>query len=285
MASVRESVATSPVVSLLDGTYIPYVPPRAYALTDEKEGWIREALYCALHLVDAGLIGAGDPLATWVLHDLEDRIYFSEVSGRTPAKSKMTLEDYWFSFGGFNPQPNLLDNAIAYLKRGQSANFVRAFMNIYSSEIYPDTVCFSECGQPYAQGAGPVYKTPDESKYIQYMRQMLLLEMGDDLVIGRGIPRAWMADGKTVEFKNAPTYFGPMSLKFKSGAKQGRITADISLPSRNPAKRALISFRHPEGKKIKSVTVNGRAWQDFDPAKDEVTLPGTSGKVTVVAEY
>ena len=285
LASVRESVATSPVVRLLDGSYVPYVPPRAYALTDQKEGWIREALYCALHLVDAGLIHYQDNMASWILHDLEDRIFFSDVSGQPPEKMKMTLDEYWFTFGGYNPQPNLLDNAIAYLKRNQSANFVRAFMNIYSASIYPDTVCFSECVPPFAAGGGPVYKTPDESKFIQYMRQMLILEMGNELAVGRGIPRAWMEDGRIVELRDAPTYFGPMSVKYESHADSGIIKAQISLPSRNPAERALISFRHPKARPIKSVTVNGRPWFDFDPTSGEVSVPGSWRDVTVTASY
>ena len=282
MASVRESVATSPVVKLMDGSYIPYVPHRPYVLTDQKEGWIREALYCALHLESAGLIKPNDPMTTWVLNDLEDRIYMSDASGKTPEESKRTLEDYWFSLSGYNPQPNLLDNPTAYLQRGQIPNFVRAFFNIFSASLHPDTVCFAEGCPPYASGGCCVYKTPDESKFIQTMRQMLVMEMGDDLWIGRGVPKSWMADGKYVEFNDAASFFGPVSLKITSEVSKGRIVATVNLPRRNPPKLAHICFRHPEGKKVKSVTVNGKAWKLFD-AEGVVTVPGRIGKVNVVA--
>jgi len=57
------------------------------------------------------------------------------------------------------------------------------------------------------------------------------------------------------------------------------------LPSRNPAERALISFRHPKARPIKSVTVNGRPWFDFDPTSGEVSVPGSWRDVTVTASY
>ncbi|MDO8683554.1 MAG: hypothetical protein Q7N50_08740 [Armatimonadota bacterium] len=290
MTSLREATATCPVVKLLDGSYIPFVPDRAYVLTDRNEGWIREALYSTLHLVNCGLIAPDDHLTTWLLQDLEDRIFLSEESGPGSGRIK-DLKAQFFSLGGFNPQPNLLDNSIAYLKRGQIPNFVRAFFNIFSASIYPDTICFSEVVPPFADGAsspdeaGPLYKTPDESKFIQFMRQMLVLEMGSDLYIGRGVPKAWMADGKSVVLRDAATYFGPMSVKITSFAAKDVISAWISLPARNPAKVAKLILRHPDGKELKAVTVNGRPWKDFDPASETVTLPGGMGKVQVVASY
>lgn len=285
MASVREATATSPVVQLLDGSYVPYVPPRAYALTDRKEGWIREALYCALHLVDCGLTEADSPLAEWVLQALEDRIFLSEESGVPPERMGMSLEDFFFTFGGYNPQPNLLDTSIAYLKRGQPAHFVRAFFNIFAGSIHPDMVCFSECAAPYSMTGYPLYKTPDESKFIQYMRQMLILEMGPDILIGAGVPLAWTEDGKSVELRNAGTYFGPMNVKIGSAAAQGSISADIDLPTRNRPRQARVFLRHPEGRPIKSVTVNGRSWDEFDAGRGCVTIPGDLGKADIVARF
>ena len=285
MTSVRESAARSPVVRLLDGSYVPYVPSRTYALTDRSEGWIREALYCSLHLLDAGLVRPDDPVVTWILNTLEDRIFMSEESGFGPDDRLTDPKAQFFSWGGFNPQPNLLDTSIAYLKRNQPANFLRAFYNTYAGSVYRDMECFAEWVPSFGQGGGPLYKTPDESKFIQWMRQMLVLEMGGDLYIGRGVPRAWMTDGKKIEFRHAATHFGPMDLKIVSHAADGEIVADVNLPSRRPAKSAHVTLRHPEGKPIASVKVNGKVWTDFDPATGEIHLPGHSGKVRIVARY
>ncbi len=284
LASVRESAATSPVVRLLDGTYVPFVPPRADALTDRKEGWIREALYCALHLVDAGLVPPDDPLASWVLHGLEDRIFMSSESGYGPEDGLTDPRTQFFSYGGFNPQPNLLDNSIAYLKRGQVPNFLRAFWNTYGISIYPDVQCFAE-SVSFGMGGSPLYKTPDECKFIQWMRQMLVLETGDVLHLAPGVPRAWMEDGKVILLKEAPTYFGPLDMKIESASDTGRITADLSLPTRNPPKSVVLHLRHPNAKPIQSVTINANASDTFDPAAGTITLPADAGNVTVVAAY
>jgi len=47
-----------------------------------------------------------------------------------------------------------------------------------------------------------------------------------------------------------------------------------------------VRFRHPEEKPIRSVTVNGATWSDFDPAQGDIRLPGAMpGKVEVEARY
>ncbi|MBI4580514.1 MAG: hypothetical protein HY718_12475 [Planctomycetes bacterium] len=284
MASVRESAAISPVVRLLDGTYIPYVPPRAYVLTDRKEGWIREALYCSLHLLDGGLVEPDDVLVTWILNDLEDRIFMSDESGYGPDDGLKDPRAQFFCYGGVNPQPNLLDNSIAYLKRGQVPNFLRAFFNTYAISIYPDVVCFAE-SVTFGKGGGPLYKTPDECKFIQWMRLMLVMEMRDRLYLGRGVPRAWMADGKTVRLMDAPTYFGPLDLEITSAAASGEIRADVNLPSRNPARRVYLSLHHPDGKLLRSATAYGTDCPIVDVREGLVQLPVTTGRVRVVARY
>ncbi len=284
-ASVREAAATDPVVQLLDGTYAPFVPARPYVLTDRKEGWIREALYSSLHLVDAGLIEPDDQMATWILNELEDRIFMSEESGYGPRRGLKNPREQFFTFGGFNPQPNLLSTPLVYLQRGQVPNFVRGFINTFAVSYYSDTCSFIEALLTFGEGASPMYKTPDESRFIQTMRQMLVLEMGDKLYLGRGVPRAWMAAGKTVEFKHAPTYFGPVSLKITPSDDARAIRAELELPTRNPPKTSVVSLRHVDGRKIASVRVNDRDWSQFDPSSDMVTLPNDTPKVVVVAKY
>jgi hypothetical protein len=284
-ASVREAVATSPAVRLLDGTYVPYVPPRPYVLTDRKEGWIRESLYCALHLVDAGLIAPGEPMADWILHDLEDRIFMSEESGYGPRHGLSNPREQFFSLGGFNPQPNLLSTPLVYLQRGQVNNFLRGFFNTFAVSYYPDTCSFIEALLTFGQGHSPMYKTPDESRFIQTMRQMLVLEMDDCLYLGRGVPRAWMTPGKTVEIRKAATHFGPVSLKITCTADTGTIRAQVELPTRNPPRATYLSIRHPQGRRIRSIQMNGEEWVRFDAAAESIELPAQQSNVLVNAEY
>lgn len=55
-AAAREAATRSAAVPLRDGMYIPYVPSRVYQWRHLTEGWIREALYCALHLAAAEVV-------------------------------------------------------------------------------------------------------------------------------------------------------------------------------------------------------------------------------------
>jgi hypothetical protein len=57
-----------------------------------------------------------------------------------------------------------------------------------------------------------------------------------------------------------------------SHAASGLLTASIELPKRRPMKRLIVRFRHPEAKPVRSVTVNGRNWTDFDVQKEWVVI-------------
>jgi hypothetical protein len=208
----------------------------------------------------------------------------SSESGYGPEDGHTNPREQFFSYGGFNPQPNLLDNSIAYLRRGQVPHFLRAFWNTYGISIYPDIQCFAEACS-YGMGGGPLYKTPDESKFIRWMRLMLVMEMGDDLWLGRGVPKAWMANGKTVELRRAPTYFGPMDLKITSAVAGGEIRAEIRPPRRDPPKSIRLFLRHPDGAAIKSVKVNGETWSQFSAATGALDLVPGNDALTIIARY
>ncbi|MBI3910220.1 MAG: hypothetical protein HY320_04720 [Armatimonadetes bacterium] len=281
LASVKESLATSPVVRLKDGTYVPYVPPRAYVLTHLVEGWIRESLYPALHLLDGNLVEPRHPLVTWLLQDLEDNIFLSKESGYGVADQAACF----FDFGGFTLQPNLLSNAMAHLRRDEIPHFLRVFYNTCSTSLYPDTMCFAEWVSDYGRGGGPLYKTPDECRFVQFMRNLLVFEEGGTLNLGMGVPRAWMTDGKVIRIEKAATCFGPMAMTITSHASEGTITASLVLPSRNPPARTFLRLRHPEGRPMRRVTVNGKDWQRFEAAKERITLPGGITRAEVIASF
>ena len=59
-----------------------------------------------------------------------------------------------------------------------------------------------------------------------------------------------------------------MAYEIVSDVDHGKITATVEMPSRNPPKSVLLRFRHPKASPIKSVTVNGKPWTDFDPVKE-----------------
>jgi len=281
LESVRESIAGAPVVQLKDGTWIPYVPPRTRVLTHRKEGWIREGLYPALHLLDGELVEPAHRVVEWMLQDLEDNIFLSQESGYAVQDQRAAF----FDFGGINLQPCLCPNAMAHLRRDEVPHFIRVFYNTFWASFYTDTVCFAEWVPHFGRGGGPLYKTPDECKFVQFIRNALVYEEGSELRIGMGVPRRWMRDGQEARLERGGTFFGTISLLIRSHAAEGRIEASLDLPSRNPAASAVLRLRHPDGLPMKRVTVNSREHAAFDSARELITLPVTSGKVDVTAYF
>ena len=63
------------------------------------------------------------------------------------------------------------------------------------------------------------------------------------------------------------------------------IEAEIDPPNRQAPREIVIRLRHPEGKRIRSVTVNGKAHVDFDPATEIVRIKPSSGRIITRASY
>ncbi len=91
--------------------------------------------------------------------------------------------------------------------------------------------------------------------------------------------------GKKITVKNAPTNFGTLAYEIVSDVQNGKVRATVALPSRNPPRAVLLRLRHPTQALIKSVTVNGRPWTDFDAAKELIRLHDLQGTVQVEAVY
>jgi len=117
-------------------------------------------------------------------------------------------------------------------------------------------------------------------------RTMLVQERGNELWLAPFVTNSWLKDGMTVAVRNAPTHFGPVSYRVQSSAAAGAIEAVIEPPRDNQPSRLVLRLRHPEGKPIRNVTVNGRRHRDFDPLREAITLlPSAEGKITVRAAY
>ena len=284
-ARVREAATQAAAVQLRDGNFIPYVPSRVFQWRHLTEGWIREALYCALHLATAEVLVCSDPLISWMLDDLEDNIFFSEQSGYNVTGCRQS----WFEHGGVTLQPCLLDTPIVYLARDEIPAALRAFWNTYALLIYPDTQCFAEWAPGFGRGGGPVYKTSDESRFIMWLRQLLIWENGDQLWFGRAVPREWLEDGKTIRIERAPTTFGAAGLAIRSEVNKGRIYATVCLPTRSPPSQVWLRIRHPQGRRLRRVLINGRSVEPERIVGPDIRLaPGLtdlSSAVEIQAEY
>jgi hypothetical protein len=121
--------------------------------------------------------------------------------------------------------------------------------------------------------------------FLSNFRNMLVTEIGDGLWVTRATPRAWLEQGKKISVKNAPTYYGTVAYEIVSDVDNGKISATVEMPSRKAPKEVTLRLRHPKAAPIKSVTVNGKPWSEFNTDKETITLKGLAGTVTVTAQY
>ncbi|NLE44572.1 MAG: hypothetical protein GX620_07605 [Chloroflexi bacterium] len=276
-AAARRAMIESPVIRLLDGTYIPHVPTRT-GIRGREWGWFREVAYGPIQLLEGDVFDPNEEEMTWVIKDSEDNLFVSREWGRP-----VDLERYWFSHGGVTIQANLTDMGVDYLRRGQIKHGLRALFNNFGASLYPDVRSFTE--HPVVElghGVGPFYKTSDEAKALVWLRAFLLWEEDDELHLAKGAPRAWFADGQSFGVEKMATFFGPVT--YKITANDSAVKAEIHLdPGRAPG-ALVLHVRLPEGAQIRAVTVDGRAHTEFDAQAQTVRIANPAPRLSVVVE-
>ncbi len=278
--AARRSMLLSPVVNQGDGTYIPHQPTRGL-LRGRDLGWIRDSLYGPIHLIDCGIYPPNSIEATWILYDAENNVFVSKERGLGIDTVK-----WWFSHGGMTLQPNLVPTPIVYVRRDEPERAVRCLYNTLAASVYEDVRAFCEwLPAQFGRGGGPFYKTPDESAFIVWLRYLLAVEEGEKLTLCPAAPREWFSDGQEISVERLPTYFGEVSFRVISHAAKGGIHAEVLPPSRRPPKELWLRIRHPQGKPIRAVQINGKPWVRFDASKELVLLPTTGEKLNAVVEY
>jgi hypothetical protein len=227
----------------------------------------------------SGLLSPQDRRVQGHLDVLEDRLLLentkvhARTTGYDPAR-------HWFAHASWQYQCGLERHANIHLEADDAPNFLRSMLNQYAVDIMPGEYTFRE----HTTG-GPPDKIYEESCFLERFRNLLIMEDGDALWLGRAIPRAWLAHGQKISVRRAPTHFGPASYEIVSEAANGKITARVELPSREAPKSVFLRFRHPDTARIRSVTVDGRSWEKFDAAAETIRLEGLKGSVTVLANY
>ena len=293
LAAVEKSFVLSPVVRVRDGTYRSFLPPAPYirgpasrfmptsfGSPEHTPGLYPDAIRGGVHLINlSGLLPATDPRAQGLLDVLEDRLLLEHhrlpmrTAGYDPAK-------HWFSHAGWYYQCGIERTANVHLQWDDVPNFLRSFYNQYAVDIVVGPYTFNE-----HTTRGPSDKSFEEAAFLERLRNMLVMEEGASLWLARATPRAWLAQGKRIAAKNMPTHFGTTEYEIVSDVDNGKITAAVELPSRKPAKAVLLRLRRPQATPIRSVTVNGKPWSEFNKDKELIKLEGLTGKVIVVADY
>jgi len=255
----------SPLVQLRDHTWIPYVPCEA-----SKSGRLLEQWYPtdvdtgAVHLLRLKALPADGALAEYLLNDHEDNLYLNG----------------W----GMANEPVYNQQATAYLLRDDPKAAIRAFYSYMACAFSHSVLEPVEHRWAWGQYFGP---PSTDGAWFELYRNMLIHELDDDmLLLLQATPRRWLEDGKSIEVELAPTYYGRLSMKIDSQAASNRLLAQIDMPDQRHPRVLLVRLRHPAGKPIKSVIVNGRDWTDFDVKKEWLRIKNPdSPRYSIVAGY
>ncbi|HEU0140043.1 MAG TPA: hypothetical protein VFQ79_10045 [Bryobacteraceae bacterium] len=253
----QAAAMNSPLVPLRDRTWVAYVPCEARTFRRLIDDWYATDVDTgAVHMIRLKAVDAGGPLADSLLHDHEDNLYYKG----------------W----GIANEPVYNQQATAYLLRDDPKAVIRAFYSYMASAFSHSTWEPVEHRWTHGQYFGP---PSTDGAWFDLYRNMLIHERDDGaLVIGLATPRAWLKPGNKIEIERAPTYYGPVSARIQSGAAPGSISAEVEMPTRATPDALLVRLRHPEEKRMRSVTVNGQPWKDFDPDREWVRISKPSAK-------
>ena len=145
-----------------------------------------------------------------------------------------------------------LDNlAEAHLAQGNgdaAAEYLYATLN-HGTPLY--TWCEErgvEPGTDHCSGDRQHLWTP--VAVVRGLRDMLVMEEGEGLHLGRGAARAWLASGEPLGIAGAATHFGPVSYEMRYDPVTRHLTGEISLPETCPAAWLVLHVRLPGGRRV-----------------------------------
>jgi hypothetical protein len=125
--------------------------------------------------------------------------------------------------------------------------------------------------------------------FLETLRLMLVHETrGPDgapagLELAFATPRAWLAPGRRVAVRNAPTSFGPLS--YELNASRGALDATVTIPARSAPRSVRLRLRLPHGVQVRSVTLDGTPFSRFNPRTGTIDLSGLEGTRTLHVTY
>ncbi|MHB0998630.1 MAG: NPCBM/NEW2 domain-containing protein [Armatimonadota bacterium] len=279
--------ARMPVVPLQDGTWVPGEPyqllkpgPCEQFFPNYNGAWLYDSELGAHHMVDEGVLDPKSKQVEWMADHMEDVQFMRDglTAGNLPTEA--TKAD-WFNKGGFpRAQPYYGRYPELCALRDDVKPFIRTYFNQLAPMYNKEDLSIYE--NPWASVWN---KTHETGHFLQQTHLLFLMEQDKELWLAPFVTNNWMKDGMTVAIEDAPSFFGDVSYKITSHAGQGYIEASIEAPTRVSPDKLVLRLRHPDGKPIKKVIVNGKTHRDFDASREIVKIKPSAGVITVKAEY
>jgi len=162
----------------------------------------------------------------------------------------------------------------------------KALLGLYASMAYGmsrDT--FSSVEVTFAKDGKNFATLPhnfSNQEQLRLVRNLLVTETTDTLLIGAGMSRNWLASGQPVGVENAGTTWGNLSYEMKS-VDDRTIEFHLIAPASVPEGGIRIFFRHPNAATIKNIEVTGATVKTQDA--ESVTILPTESKIRIKALY
>ena len=201
----------------------------------------------------------------------------------------------WMGPSGVWPSESM-NVAEIYLRRGELDkvhSLLLATLNhtyvtdTFREEIKVDKKLPVACASGVAKDVENGYGTGDQpeawgpANYILLIRDLLFYEDGDKLSILAGIPSNWISPGEHIGIADAPTTLGgKLSLRLdyvNAHSMRLHLAPTVSVAE------ALVRFPLPAGKKLASVTIDGKAVKEF--TADSITLKAVSAATDIQVTF
>lgn len=155
------------------------------------------------------------------------------------------------------------------LERGEQADVVRGLYDELAHTTSTNA-SFETAGRPFSDRVVDLATVPHglwAAEYVTLLRNMLVREDGDGLVLMSALSPAWLRPGQVVAVRGAPTEFGTVSFRLTGIDGGARLTWETRLRGRH-----ALSWPIPAG--VRNVRAPGRAGS-------VIRLRGRSGALTV----
>src|SRR5581483_583841 len=116
------------------------------------------------------------------------------------------------------------------------------------------------------------------SSFLECLRLLLVHETTAGVELAYGTPRWWLAPGRRIVVRDAPTKFGRLS--YTLTARNGTVDLDLSPPA---AGSVSLRLRLPTGERLGRVTVDGRPFGRVDRATGTIRLGTVRRSLTLTA--
>ena len=284
----RWAQARAPVVRLDNGQWVPGdpslldCPGRVEDFLPAEDGdrtWCYSIEAGADHLPVNRVLDPAVKETDWMVNYLEDVQFLRSGWGEYPEASNR--KDV-FCFGGFAKlQPYYCRIAELHALRDDVKPFIRSYFNCIPTLVSGENLSFWE----HFHNTGAWNKTHETGWFLCQTRTMFVGERGDELWLAPFVTNHWMKEGQKVSVRNAPTCFGKVGYTIASHVVKGEIEAVVQIAREMHRQEVVLRLRHPEGKPMQSVTVQGQPHKDFDAKKETITFEPSGGNVTIRAEY